>query len=50
MKRYNIIVKNFMIAEVYNEIILAKNENDAIIKMLSDVIIAEGDRIEIYEI
>lgn len=50
MKRYNVIVKNFMIAEVYNEIILAKNENDAIIKMLSDVIIAEGDRIEIYEI
>ena len=50
MKRYNVIVKNFMIAEVYNEIILAKNENDAIIKMLSDVIIDEGDRIEIYEI
>lgn len=50
MKRYNIIIKNFMLAEVYDEVILAKNENDAIIKVLNDVIIADGDKIEIYEI
>ena len=50
MKKYNIIIKNFMLTEIYDEIILEKNENNALIKILSDVIIADGDKIEIYEV
>lgn len=48
-KEYRIIVKNDAKIEIYNDIILAKNENDAMIEFLQNNVIYERDTITIEE-
>lgn len=46
---YRIIIKNSGNCEIYNEIVTAKDENEAIKVVLDSEIIYAGDRIEIEE-
>ena len=46
---YRIIIKNGANCEVYNEIVTAKDENEAIKIVLDSEIIYAGDKIEIEE-
>lgn len=50
MKYYNIIIKNAVGCEVYNEFIEAENENKALKIILDKVIICEGDTISVEEV
>lgn len=46
---FRIIIKNAENCVVYDEIINAKNENEAIIKVMGEVCVYIGDKIEIEE-
>lgn len=46
---YRVIIKNSGNCEIYNEIVTAKDENEAIKTVLDSEIIYTGDRIEIEE-
>lgn len=46
---YNIVIKNASNVEVYNECVFAYNENEAILQILNNVNICDGDTITIEE-
>ena len=50
MNKYRIIIKNGANIEIYNEIITAKSENEAIKQVLETEIIYAGDKIETEEV
>ena len=50
MNKYKIIILNGANCEVYNEIITAKNENEALLKLIDFVIINAWDIIKIEEV
>lgn len=47
---FRIIIKNAGNCVIYDEIINAKNENEAIIKVMGEVYVSIGDKIEIEEV
>lgn len=47
---FRIIIKNVGNCVVYDEIINAKNENEAVIKVMGEVYVSIGDKIEIEEV
>lgn len=49
MNTYNIIIRNGSDVLVYNETIIAKDENEAIKKIIDVITLADGDTIEINE-
>lgn len=50
MCNYRVIVKNYGDFEIYNKIITAKDENEAMKYLINDADISCGDKIEIdYE-
>ena len=50
MKKYIIKIFNGSDVKIYDELIEATDENEAIKKVLDDVIIYDGDRIAIDEV
>ena len=49
MITYNIIIRNGGGYEIYNEVIIARSENDAIKMIIDNITLADGDTIEINE-
>ena len=49
MRLFRVIISNGVGAELYNEVIEAKDENEALLVVLEDEIVYSGDTISIDE-